>query len=77
MKKHPGKIAGTRGLGLLFGIELTFEGKEVWKALLDNRVVCNLTQGTILRLVPPLVVEKEDIVAFMSTLDSILEGVSV
>lgn len=70
--KHPDKIAGTRGLGLLFGIELTFDGTDVWKALLENKMVCNLTQGTILRLVPPLTIEKEDIVTFMSVLDTVL-----
>jgi len=70
--KYPDKIAGTRGLGLLFGIELTFNGADVWKALLENKMVCNLTQGTILRLVPPLTVEKEDITTFMKVLDSIL-----
>ena len=73
--KHPGKIAGTRGLGLLFGIELSCDGPTVWKGLLENRVVCNLTQGKILRLVPPLTVEKQDISIFMNTLDTVLAGV--
>jgi len=40
-------------------------------------MVCNLTQGTILRLVPPLTIEKEDITTFMDVLDGILEGISV
>jgi len=75
--KHPEKIVGTRGLGLLFGIELSFNGSEVWKALLDNKMVCNLTQGTILRLVPPLTIEKADILTFMGVLDSILEEVTL
>lgn len=70
--KHPDKIAGTRGLGLLFGIELTFNGSDVWKALLDKKMVCNLTQGTILRLVPPLTIEKDDILTFMEVLDTVL-----
>ncbi|MGL1862331.1 MAG: aspartate aminotransferase family protein [Pseudodesulfovibrio sp.] len=75
--KHPDKIAGTLGIGLLFGIELTFDGSAVWKALMDNKIVCNLTQGTILRLVPPLTIEKEDITTFMNVLDTILEEVSI
>ena len=74
-EKHPTKIVGTRGLGLLFGIELSFNGSEVWKALLDRKMVCNLTQGTILRLVPPLTVEKDDIRTFMTVLDAVLEEV--
>lgn len=75
--KHPDKIVGPRGLGLLFGIELAMNGSEVWKALMDNKMVCNLTQGTILRLVPPLTITHEDIKAFMNVLDSILEKVEV
>ena len=70
--KHPDKVAGTRGLGLLFGIELCCDGPAVWKGLLEKRVICNLTQGTILRLVPPLTVTKEDILAFMNVLDEVL-----
>lgn len=70
--KYPDKIVGPRGLGLLFGIELTFNGADVWKGLLDRKMVCNLTQGTILRLVPSLTVEKEDISAFMAALDAVL-----
>lgn len=70
--KHPDKIVGPRGLGLLFGIELTMDGTEIWKALLERKIVCNLTQGTILRLVPPLTITKKDIKTFMSVLDAVL-----
>ncbi|WP_147821416.1 aspartate aminotransferase family protein [Salidesulfovibrio onnuriiensis] len=77
IRKHPEKVAGVRGLGLLLGIELTFDGKEVWKKLLEKRFVCNLTQGRILRLVPPLVIEKQDIVDFLECLDGILEETEV
>lgn len=73
--KHPDKIAGVRGKGLLFGIELAVDGKPIWKALLDKRFVLNLTQGKILRLVPPLTVTKADILAFMTALDEVLAGI--
>jgi len=72
--KYPDKVMGSRGLGLLFGIELCCDGKAVWSGLLANKVVCNLTQGTILRLVPPLTIEKDDIRAFMAVLDKVLAG---
>lgn len=70
--KHPEKIVGPRGLGMLFGIELTGDGTEIWKALLERKMVCNLTQGTILRLVPPLTIKRDDITIFMDTLDELL-----
>jgi acetylornithine aminotransferase len=75
MAKHPCKIAGTRGLGLLFGIELACDGPTVWKGLLARKMVCNLAQGKILRLVPPLTIEREDITAFMAALDSVLSEI--
>jgi len=49
----------------------------VWKQLLEKKMVCNLTQGNILRLVPPLTIEQDDIKVFMDTLDKILETVEV
>jgi acetylornithine aminotransferase len=71
-QRQPGKIAEVRGLGLMLGIELTFPGAEVWKALLEAGFVCNLTQDTVLRLLPPLVVAQEDLKAFAEALERIL-----
>ncbi len=71
-ERRPGKIAEIRGLGLMLGIELTFPGADVWKALLDKGFVCNLTQDTVLRLLPPLVVEQDDLKAFAEALEAIL-----
>ncbi|QAZ69333.1 aspartate aminotransferase family protein [Solidesulfovibrio carbinolicus] len=71
-ERRPGKIAEIRGLGLMLGIELTFPGADVWKALMDKGFVCNLTQDTVLRLLPPLVVEQDDLKAFAEALEAIL-----
>ncbi|NJB67127.1 acetylornithine aminotransferase [Desulfobaculum xiamenense] len=69
---HPDKVAEVRGLGLIIGIELTMPGKDIWNALIDAGFVCNLTQGNILRLLPPLIIEKDDIARFAQTLDGLL-----
>lgn len=70
--KHPGKIADVRGLGLIIGIELTFDGSSIWKSLMDAGFICNLTQGNILRLLPPLIIEKEDLAHYAEALDALL-----
>lgn len=70
--RYPYKIAEVRGMGLMIGVELTFPGKDVWKTLLDRGFVCNLTQGCVLRLLPPLVISQDDIKAFAETLIEIL-----
>ncbi|MHC1712998.1 MAG: aspartate aminotransferase family protein [Solidesulfovibrio sp.] len=68
----PGKIAEVRGMGLMLGIELSFPGADVWKELLERGFVCNLTQERVLRLLPPLVIEQEDLRRFASALADIL-----
>jgi len=73
--KYPDKVAGVRGMGLLIGIELICDGKKVWKQLLDQYFICNLTKGCILRLAPPLIIEGEDLLTFFSALDQILAEV--
>jgi acetylornithine aminotransferase len=70
--QYPGKIAEVRGMGLMLGIELSFPGADVWKELLARGFVCNLTQERVLRLLPPLVIEQEDLRRFASVLADIL-----
>jgi len=70
--RYPYKIAEVRGLGLMIGVELTFPGKDVWKSLLDRGFVCNLTQGSVLRLLPPLTISQDDMKAFAENLREIL-----
>ncbi len=71
-KKCPGTIKEVRGMGLMIGIELTFPGKAVWEALIQRRFILNLTQDTILRLLPALTIEKADIETFAVALEEVL-----
>ena len=71
-ERLPGHIAEVRVHGLMIGIELTRPGAEVWKALLEAGFVLNLTQDTVLRLLPPLVITEEELDAFTDALESIL-----
>lgn len=71
---HRDKIREVRGQGLMLGVELAQSGPEVWQALLDRGFICNLTQNTVLRLLPPLVIEEQDLRAFADALDQILKS---
>jgi len=71
-EKFPEAVAEVRGLGLMLGVELTFPAQDVWKRLLDKGFICNCTQERVLRLLPPLTVEKQDIDGFASALEEIL-----
>jgi acetylornithine aminotransferase len=70
--KMPERIAEVRVHGLMVGIELTAPGADVWKALLDKGFVLNLTQDTVLRLLPPLTITEEELDAFVAALKDVL-----
>ncbi|WP_031483543.1 aspartate aminotransferase family protein [Maridesulfovibrio frigidus] len=70
--KYPGKINSVRGLGLMLGVELGFDGSEVFTKLREKGFILNLTKGTILRLLPALTIDKQDLVVFLDALDSLL-----
>ena len=50
-------IKEVRGLGLIWGLELAKEGTPMVPACLERGLLINCTQGNIIRLLPPLVVE--------------------
>jgi len=62
------EITDIRGKGLMIGVELSFEGRSVVKEMMHQGVLSNCTQGNVLRLVPPLVTDKQD----LSTLADVL-----
>ncbi len=68
----PGTIKEVRGLGLMIGIDLAIPGLPVWEELLERGFICNLTQDTVLRLLPALTVEEEQLDVFLAALEDIL-----
>jgi acetylornithine/N-succinyldiaminopimelate aminotransferase len=70
--RHPDIVLQVRGKGLMIGIELARAGKEVWSGLLQDGFIVNLSHGTVLRLLPALTVEEEELAAFIRSLGRIL-----
>lgn len=70
--KYPDKVKDVRGCGLLLGMELAKEGKPVVESCLRQHVIVNCTAGCVIRLVPPLIVTKEEIDAVVKALDTAL-----
>lgn len=58
--KHP-EIREVRGRGLLIGIELTVPARKYCEALKDLGVLCKETHDKVIRIAPPLVVERDDL----------------
>lgn len=71
-QKYPDKVKEVRGRGLILGMELFKEGKAVVESCLQEHVIVNCTAGNVIRLVPPLIVTKEEIDIVVAALDKAL-----
>lgn len=66
-------VKTVKGKGLLLGLELKIEGSEIVKKGLEKGILINCTASNVLRFVPPLIINKEEIDFLISALDNILE----
>jgi len=71
--KHPSVVQEIRGRGLIVGMELNIPGQKFVEACLKKGVVINCTHDTVLRFVPPLIVERQDIDRLMGILDEVFQ----
>lgn len=67
-----GKIREVRGLGLMLGIELKEKAGPSIQKLMENGVIALLAGPTVIRLLPPLVITKEEIDQVLSALQKTL-----
>jgi acetylornithine aminotransferase len=66
---HP-QVLQVRGLGLMIGIELKTPQRDLaLKAALDHGLLINVTRGTTIRLLPPLIIDEREV-------EMIVRGVS-
>ncbi|MDR1396809.1 MAG: acetylornithine transaminase [Desulfarculales bacterium] len=72
IKKYPSRLRQARGLGLMIGLEWAdkADAEKIQRAMWDKGFIINRTQGRVLRLVPPLVVEDEQIDRLLLELDA-------
>lgn len=63
-----------RGLGLIIGVELCVPGAPVVEACRQKGFLIVCAQERVLRLVPPLIVGKEEIDLLLEALDNILDA---
>ncbi|MEX2523582.1 MAG: aspartate aminotransferase family protein [Gammaproteobacteria bacterium] len=55
-----GGVRDIRGKGLMLGIELEEECRELVEAALQQRLLINVTRDNVVRLLPPLIISDED-----------------
>lgn len=65
-------IRGVRGDGLMLGVELGVPGKSAVSAMLEAGFLINCTQQTVLRFLPPLIIERKQVDEFLIALRAAL-----
>ena len=65
-------IDHVRGIGLMIGIQLKGPGKEIVEKCLEKGLRINCTHESVLRLMPAMIVTKEEIDAAVDIIDNVL-----
>ena len=66
--EFPGLIKEVRGFGLMVGMELTREGDSIVKTIREKGILVNCTSQTVLRFLPPLIINEHHIEETIATL---------
>ncbi len=74
-RDFPTLVKSVRGRGLMVGVELAVEGKPILDALLERKIIINVTSKTVLRFLPPLIIEPMHVDRLYSALTEILNNV--
>ena len=69
----PDDIKEIRGKGFMQGIEMNYPGNDIVKKMRERRVLTNCTSNTVIRLLPPLIVSRNDIDYFLYNFHEILK----
>ena len=72
LKKNHSIIREIRGKGLMIGIELKFEVRDILMGLIKQGVLMLYSGRNILRILPPLVISEEDISKVIHAMDVVL-----
>ena len=72
LKEKHSMIREIRGKGLMIGIEMKFEVKDILMGLIKKGVLMLYSGRNILRILPPLVISEDDVTKVLHVLDSVL-----
>ncbi len=68
-------IKDVRGMGLLIGMELSFDAGDIVKKCMERGILINYTNGNILRFIPPLIVSADEVDLLINALEEIFIGI--
>lgn len=78
-QEHADKIESIRGLGMMIGVVTKLEPatvKLIQHKLLEKGMLVDVTQQTIIRLLPPLIVSDEQVDYFLTLFNEVLQEVN-
>jgi len=75
MNEFSSQIIDVRGMGLLVGMETNRECATIVQSCMDRGLLINCASGNVLRFMPPLIVQEEDIDHMAEILEQSLERV--
>jgi acetylornithine/succinyldiaminopimelate/putrescine aminotransferase len=74
---YPDKIKEVRGMGLMLGIELSFKGQPVVEKMLEEGVLVNCTNKKVIRLLPPLIITRDEADLFLNKFTNVIETLKI
>lgn len=73
--RYPHIINDLRGKGLMIGIECGKYANEIKLSALEENILLNITNKTVIRLLPPLNIKSKDLNIFLNTFENILSKI--
>lgn len=69
-------VKEVRGLGLLLGMELAIEGKDIVDGCREKGLLINCVNGNVLRFTPPLTITSKDVDQALELLDEVMAEIN-
>ncbi|MFH5832885.1 aspartate aminotransferase family protein [Halalkalibaculum sp. DA3122] len=73
--KLDGAIKDVRGLGLMIGVELSFNCGDIVTEMLKRGIITNCTKGNVIRIIPPIIITAEEIDIYIEKLEESINAV--
>lgn len=67
-------VKEVRGMGLMLGMELSIEGKDIVAKCLEQGLLINCTNGNVLRFLPPLIISEAEVDQALAILDKAMQS---
>jgi acetylornithine/succinyldiaminopimelate/putrescine aminotransferase len=75
MDRHPLVIREIRGEGFMLGLVAGEHAERVKERALEHQLLLNVTGGEVVRLLPALIISREEIDLFLEIMDDVLSGI--